>query len=244
MPLFNNTPPPAPNDGDPYDPLREAAHVRSGDDTQTVLENLINTLRHFPPTPLTDDSTGLRYLVLAQTAGSTTAAATIALRAFLTQDQSAGGANGLISVTPGVVVDLPNSGTTWGTTGFDISIDDPVYGSVPFNVPVLVGSGPATRMPQLQLDPSATCDYLHASIDSTTGFITAMAIEADSGSGLPASTDSDWYYLLSDLTVTIVSSVATVTLLNDGAQSSLNFAICNPGTSLPLTDGSSYRVGT
>jgi len=136
------------------------------------------------------------------------------------------------------VTDLTNSGTVWtGATGNIIYINDPTNGNVPFAVPV----GTPLTYPRLQLDPAATCCYLNATVDSTTGFITAMEIDADTGGGLPASTSTNWYQLLSSLTVTITSGVAKVTLANDGAQSSLYFAICGLP---PLTDGTLYRVCT
>lgn len=160
-------------------------------------------------------------------------------RAFFTYGVSAGGANGLISVTAGSVDDLTNSGTVWtGSTGNVITIDDPTNGVTPFAVPV----GSPLVYPRLQLDPAATCCYLNATVDATTGFITAMEIDGDSGAGVPASTSTNFYYLLSSLTVVITSGVAVVTpILNDGAQSSLNFAICGL---VPLMDGTLYRVGT
>jgi len=164
------------------------------------------------------------------------------IRPFFTIDASAGGANGLISVSAGSVTDLTNSSTVWtGISGNIIYMNDPVDGNVPFAKPL---TGPPARQPYLQLSPTATCCYLKATVDATTGFITAMEIDADTGSGLPASTSTNWYYLLSTLAVTITAGKASVKCYNDGAQSSLNFAICNPSVSLPLTDGTSYRVGT
>lgn len=161
-------------------------------------------------------------------------------RPFFTTDQSAGGANGLISITAGTITDLTNSGTVWtGTTGPNIIyMNDPVAGNVPFALEL---TGPPKRQPYLQLNPAATCCYLNATVDSTTGFITALEIDSDTGSGMPVSTATNWYQLLSSLTVLIADGVASVICANDGAQSSLYFAICGL---LPLTDGNSYRVGT
>lgn len=145
------------------------------------------------------------------------------LHALTVYDASAGGANGLIGVTPGIVTDLTNSGTVW----------TPMLNGVLINNPITPKSAP--------LDPAATCAYLNASVDSSTGFITAVEIDTDSGGGKPTSTDSNWYELLTTLVVTIISGKASVKCNNDGAQSNLFFAICG---SAPLTDGTQYRVGT
>lgn len=161
----------------------------------------------------------------------------VVIRPFFTYDVSAGGPSGLISVTGGTVTDLTNSGNVW--SGFStIFMNDPIAGNVPFAFPLV---GPPIRQPYLKLNSAATCCYLNSTIDASTGFITAMEIDADTGSGVPLSTSINWYQLLSHLTVTIISGVATVSLFNDGAQSSLYFAICGLP---PLTDGNSYRVGT
>lgn len=158
--------------------------------------------------------------------------------ALLVYDVSAGGPDGLISVVAGSVTDLTNSGTVWtGVSGNIIYISDPVNGNVPF----AVATGTPLVYPRLLLNSAATVVYLNATVDDSTGFITAMEIDGDTGGGLPPSTSTNWYYLLSSVTVTIVSSVATVKVFNDGAQSSLNFRVCE---SLPLVDGSGYSAGT
>ena len=158
---------------------------------------------------------------------------------FLPYDVSNGGAHGLISVVAGSVTDTTNSNAAWtGTTGNIIYMNDPVAGNVPF---ALALTGPPVRQPYLQLNSAATCCYLNATVDATTGFITAMEIDADTGSGMPASTSTNWYALLSTLAVTITAGVASVKINDDGAQSNLFFAICGL---LPLTDGTQYRAGT
>ena len=162
-------------------------------------------------------------------------------RPFFTTDASAGGTTPFISVTAGTVTDLTNSAEVWtGLSGNIIYMNDPVDGNVPFALQLV---GPPVRQPKLQISTSATCSYLNATIDSSTGFITAMEIDADSGGGLPSSTMSNWYQLLSTLSVSIdpMSGVASVNLANDGAQSSLYFKSCGL---LPLTDGNGYTVGT
>lgn len=159
-------------------------------------------------------------------------------RALQVFDASAGGADGLISVVAGSVTDLTNGGTVWtGTTGNIIYISDPTNGNVPFAVPV----GTPLIYPRLQLNSAATKVYLAATVDMTTGFITGLEIDADTGSGVPANTSTAWYYLLSSVLVTITSGVAKVTVYDDGAGSSLNFVSCG---ALPLANGLGYRVGT
>ena len=160
---------------------------------------------------------------------------------FEGSDASAGGGTGLISVVAGSVKDETNSGTLWsGLAGAnEITINDPTYGVVPFAV--LVGSGSSARLPHLALSGSATRLYLNATVSATTGFITAIEIDADSGGGLPTSTSTHWYSPLAGVAVTVTSGVATVSITDDGAQSNLFFAICG---AVPLTDGTQYREGT
>ncbi len=164
------------------------------------------------------------------------------IRPFFTTDQSAGGPNGLISITAGSVTDLTNSGTVWtGTTGLNlIYLSDYLLGNIPFALPI---TGPPVRQPALQLNPAATCAYLEGAVDATTGFITAMNIFSDTGSGMPVSNSTHWRQLLTTLSVSIVVGVASVTFPKpqDGAQSSLFFATCGIP---PITDGTQYRVCT
>ena len=158
---------------------------------------------------------------------------------FNVTDKSAGGAHGIISVLQGTVTDLTNSSTVWGSTPNNIYINDPVYGNVPFNVPV------GGRAPELQLNSAATVVYLNATVNSTTGYITAMQILGDTGAGMPASTSTQWNELIANLTVTITSGVAKVNIPQpQSLLANLYFAICNPLVNLPLTDGTFYRVGT
>jgi hypothetical protein len=169
-------------------------------------------------------------------ANQPSASVTPTINPFNVTDQSAGGANGIISVAQGTVDDLTNSGTVWGSTPNIIYINDPVYGNVAFNVPV------GGRAPQLQLNSAATVAYLNGTVDATTGYITAMQILSDTGGGMPTSTSTQWNALICNLTVTIVSSVATVNIPQpQSLLANLYFAICGP---LPLTDGNEYRAGT
>lgn len=140
-----------------------------------------------------------------------------------------------ISVIPGTVTDLTNSGTVWGGSGHDITINDPVHGVVPFNVKI------GGVYPKLQLDAAATCAYLFSTVEDATGYITAMEIDGDTGGGVPPNTSTESYIILSDLTVTIVGSSASVSILDDGPQSSLFYRVCE---FLPLIDGSGYLYGT
>lgn len=151
------------------------------------------------------------------------------------------GASPAVSVTAASLTDLTNSGTVWdGTTGNIIYINDYLNGNVPFALAI---TGPPARQPILQLDPGATCVYLDMTVDSSTGFITAGTILGDTGSGVPTSTDTDCYILLSTITINFNSMTSTysVTVNNDGAQSNLFFKSCE-GT--PLTDGNGFVIGT
>lgn len=151
------------------------------------------------------------------------------------------GATALISVKAGSVTDTTNGGKVWtGATGNIIFINDWINGNVAFAVPA---GGPPATYPALALSASATVVYLNATVDNTTGYITAMDIEGDMGAGLPASTTTNWYYLLSSVIVVFdpIAGTYSVTVLDDGAQSALNFGICG---SVPLVNGSQYRVGT
>jgi hypothetical protein len=147
-----------------------------------------------------------------------------------------------VSITTASLIDMTHGGTTWvGTTGsYIIYLADYLAGSVPFALTI---TGPPARQPALQLDPAATVVYLQCTVSSSTGFITASAIMGDSGAGVPASTSTQFNTLLSSVMInsTMGGAPYSVSVFNNGPQSSLFFAICGL---LPLTSGDSYRAGT
>lgn len=113
----------------------------------------------------------------------------------------------------------------------------PTIDGNPINVPI--GMPPA--YPLLTIDPAATVAYTHATIDSSGGAITAIAVEADTGGGFPNSTATDWYMLLTTLAVTFSSGGnAIVTVQNNGWFGPILYSTC---AVLPLTDGSGYIWG-
>ena len=130
---------------------------------------------------------------------------------FYGSDGSAGGAVGVLQLTAGTIRDLinPGPGNVWSPASLKVN-----------------------------LNPNATRGYLHAAINSTTGFITALTLEADTGAGMPANTATDLYIPGPSVKVTITGGKAKVAVTNDGTLDSQVYQLCG---SPPVTDGTRYQ---
>lgn len=150
------------------------------------------------------------------------------------------GSSALVSFQAGALQDLTNS-KTWATTGANIIfLNDYAAGIVPFATLIPDGAG-GMRLPKISV-AGATATYLSCTVTSATGNITAIVILADTGGGVPAGSATQFNTLLTSVTVTTDSKgLAHVKIYDDGAQSALYYAICG---ALPLTDATSYRIGT
>lgn len=145
----------------------------------------------------------------------------------------------MIRVQAGSLTDLTNSSAVWATAGPNIIyLNDYLAGMVPFATTIPASGMDPEHQPSLVLNFNATCVYLQCTVDSSTGFITAIQVEGDTGSGVPPSTSTQFNTLLSTIVIPTASSVL---VNNDGAASNLFFKSCG---ALPLTDGTGYTIGT
>jgi hypothetical protein len=154
--------------------------------------------------------------------------------------EASSGSSPMISVVAGSLTDLTNASTVWATSGTNkIYLNDVTNGEVPFATAI---SGSTVRQPELVLNSAATCVYLQCTVDSSTGYITAVEVEGDTGSGVPSSTSTQFCILLSTIVITTDGSGNKHVHVNDdGAQSNLYFRCCETP---PLSDGSGYTLGT
>lgn len=195
---------------------------KSSESIRDILFALMEVLDGYPPSVITDAVTGRQYNALAQAFGFVTIATNNSPRGYAIIDASSG-STPQISIVPSTTTDLTNSGTVWIPTSDGTSIASP-------------------DVDPLEIDSGATAAYTHSTVDTTSGFITGISIETDTGSGVPSNTNTDWYMLLTHLGVIFDDSGnAKVIISNDGWFGPISFAICGP---VPLTDGTFYRFGS
>lgn len=78
--------------------------------------------------------------------------------------------------------------------------------------------------PTLTIDPLDTKIYFKGTSDATTGLITA--IEVNSGTVLPINTTTNWYQLISTITVTGSSGAYAIAIADDGVSGSQAYQKC------------------
>lgn len=197
------------------------------DAAQRQVDDLVNLLRSYAPEIIyayDGGGTPKGYETLCRPSGSWLGSS-IPSGSLQTYDTSVG-STAQISVTPGVVNDETNGNTPW----------TPTLGGTPINEQ----TGSPLAYPVLAVDSGATVAYLAAMIDPTTGNITALEIDTDTGGGVPTSTSFAWYLQIAFVTVSFDVSGNAHVLCAPTVLSSQSYAICDV---LPLTDGNGYQNG-
>ena len=198
------------------------------DSLQRTVDDLNNLLQQYGPKQIYAFDAGsnpISFMALSEYAGSwpgIISASPLPFSPYQVPNPDAPGTP-LIGITPSTITDSTNSDEAWS----------PTLAGTPINT---------IPAPSLSISTSATCLYFKSTITTASGKISAIEIDADTGGGIPPSTDAIWYLLLSGLTVTVTSGVASVVFYYDGfCNAPIIYSVCE---TLPLMDGNGYRWGT